>query len=260
MPHPSAHFINGKARNLAGWKRDTPDHRDVLYSAPVLPKPIPPSADNSALCSPVENQGELGSCTAHSATSALEYLLKREKRPLVELSRLYLYFFSRKLERTPPTEDSGCQIRNVVKCIAKYGTCREILWPYTVNKFSIQPSTPAQSDALQHRATQYLRCIGLGAIRASIAAGYTLVGGFSVPEGALSEATAKTGLIKVPGPKEPIVGAHAVHFVGYDDKDRLIKFQNSWGKEWGQKGFGFLPYDFIESRLADDFWTIRAQT
>ncbi len=55
---------------------------------------------------------------------------------------------------------------------------------------------------------------------------------------------------------EEIFGGHAVMAVGYDDNTRLIKIRNSWGKEWGKKGYFFMPYDFIiNPNYCDDFWT-----
>jgi C1A family cysteine protease len=260
--HPSSRLINGKQRHLSGWKCDRPDHRDLLFSAPVSRTPAPTAADNSAGCSPVEDQGDIGSCVGNSTTSALEYLLIKQKRPLVELSRLFLYFFTRKMERTPPTEDSGCQIRDAVRCVAKLGTCRESLWPYIITQFSVQPSLAAQADAKDHRATQYLRCMGLASLKATIAAGYTAVGGFSVPENMMNDECAKTGIVKFPAPKEQMIGGHAVHFVGYDDATQRLKFQNSWGAAWGDKGFGYLEYDFATKtpNLLTDVWTIRAET
>lgn len=259
MPHPSSQLINGKLRSLAGWKRDRPDHRDLILGAPAAPVPIPPAVDNSKNCSPVENQSDISSCTANSSTSAMEYLLIKLGRPLVELSRLYVYFFSRKVEGTPPSEDSGAYIRDVMRVLGSYGACRESVWPYIVNKFSAQPTAAAVADARNHKITQYLRCLGLDSIRHTIAAGYTAVGGFSVPQNMMSPECAKTGIVKYPTMSEKILGGHAVHFVGYDDNTMLLRFQNSWGKEWGDKGFGQLPYDFVNRNLASDFWTIRAE-
>ena len=259
--HASTRQINNKPRHLSGWKRDRPDHRDVLFSGPLKAgAPIPKSADNSGKCSPVENQQDLGSCTANSSTSAMEYILIKTGRPLVELSRLFVYYYTRKIEGTPPTEDSGAYIRDVMKCLSYFGAPQEKLWPYDVSKFSIGPNYTAIRDAKLRRATRYLRCMGLDAIKRTIAEGYTSVGGFSVPENMMSDACSKTGIVQFPSTDEPMIGGHAVHFIGYDDNTKLLKFQNSWGTGWGAKGFGFLPYDFVLKNLADDFWTIRAET
>jgi len=42
-------------------------------------------------------------------------------------------------------------------------------------------------------------------------------------------------------------GGHAVAAVGYDQQGAYI--QNSWGTEWGSKGFGILPWDVFKREL-----------
>jgi C1A family cysteine protease len=123
-----------------------------------------------------------------------------------------------------------------------------------------EPSAPARREALKHKIVQYWRCPGLRAIKVSLAQGYPVIGGFSVPESIDSEVTQKTGIVAYPNPSEGFVGGHAVLFVGYDDATKLLKFENSWGTSWGDKGFGYLPYKYVETWLASDFWTIRKST
>ena len=39
--------------------------------------------------------------------------------------------------------------------------------------------------------------------------------------------------------------------VGYEDKKKVIKFKNSWSDKWGQKGYGLLPYAYVERYMMD---------
>ncbi len=92
----------GKIKGLGyGWVPDLPDRRDFLYGA-VRPVPavLPPSVDLRSICSAVENQGQLGSCTANALVGALEFLERKDKVPFVDLSRLFIYFNERVIEHS----------------------------------------------------------------------------------------------------------------------------------------------------------------
>jgi C1A family cysteine protease len=251
--------IGGALRRLNGWRRDIPDHRDFVFSTPAGARPTP-RADLRPNTPRMEDQGPLGSCTSHASTSAMEYLYIKLRRPQIQLSRLFLYYTTRVwIEHTPPSEDSGCMIRDVMKALAKHGVCEERLWPYTPSRLAILPSGTAIKNAANHQILSYWRCPNLTTVKQAVAAGYPVIGGFAVPASIDSDATTRTGILKFPGPSEAIVGAHAVLFIGYDDSRSLLAFENSWGRYWGDKGFGYLPYEYFTRGLADDCWTIRAE-
>jgi C1A family cysteine protease len=252
--------INKRDRHLHGWRKDRPDNRDQILgnSGRLKALFLPPRKDLREFCSTVENQGSIGSCTANSSTSALEFLYNRAKKPAPEYSRLFLYFATRVwIEGTPPSEDSGAQIRDVMKALAKFGCCLEKTWAYSPAKYSTEPPESAKKEALNHQILNYFRCPSLRFIKNSIADGYPVVGGFSVPESMDGPQTEKTGVVAYPKKGENFIGGHAVLFVGYNDRTGLLTFQNSWGTGWGDKGFGYLPYEYVTNWLADDFWTIR---
>jgi C1A family cysteine protease len=91
-----------------------------------------------------------------------------------------------------------------------------------------------------------------------MADGFPFVFGFTVYDSFESDQVAKTGILNMPKPDEPEVGGHAVMGVGYDDAKKRLLVRNSWGADWGMKGYFTMPYDYVASRdLSDDFWTIR---
>jgi C1A family cysteine protease len=242
-----------------GWIADLPDHRDLLYAAPmqVLTK-LPAKIDLRAKCPPVFDQGQLGSCTANAIAAAVEFDLMKERKSIFVPSRLFIYYNERVMEGTVDS-DSGAQIRDGVKSVANKGDCPENLWPYDINKFTNKPSQACYNEAVKHKAVQYQRVNrDLNQMKGCLASGYPFVFGFSVYQSFEGQQVAKTGHASMPSPGEQAVGGHAVVAVGYDDSQNWFIVRNSWGTGWGMKGYFTLPYAYLlNGNLSDDFWTIR---
>jgi len=241
-----------------GWVPDLPDQRDVLYSA-VRPVParLPPSTDLRAGCSPVENQGPLGSCTGNAIAGAVEFLERKDQVRFVNVSRLFIYYNERAIEHTTKS-DAGAMIRDGIKTAVKQGVCSERKWPYVVSKFTVKPSAACYKEAADHQVTSYQRILTVEEMRACLAQGFPFVFGFTVYESFESQQVAQTGVLQLPQPGERVVGGHAVLAVGYNDSERRFIVRNSWGGTWGMKGYFTMPYDYLANRnLADDLWTIR---
>jgi C1A family cysteine protease len=247
-----------KVNQWYGWVPDRPDHRDKLYAAIAKPpKKLPKSVDLRAGCSPVEDQGALGSCTANALVGNLEFLQKQAGKPVTDLSRLFIYYNERVLEGSV-SEDAGAMIRDGVKSLVKQGVCTEKKWPYVVSQFAVKPSAACYKEALTHQVLSYHRIQGLQQMKQCLSEGYPFVFGFSVYEAFESATMAKTGKLNLPKPSEKMMGGHAILAVGYDDATKRLLIRNSWGADWGLQGYFTMPYDYAaNNNLADDFWTLR---
>jgi C1A family cysteine protease len=242
-----------------GWVPDLPDHRDKLYSSIAAPpKKLPTKVDLRAGCSPVEDQGQLGSCTANALVGNLEFLEKKAGHTVNDLSRLFIYYNERAMEGTI-NEDAGAAIRDGVKSLVKLGVCNEKKWPYKIAKFQQKPSATCYKQATSHRVNSYHRILSLQEMRQCLAEGYPFVFGFTVYTAFESASVAKSGRLNLPKPSEKVLGGHAVCAVGYDDSTKRVFVRNSWGADWGKGGYFTIPYAYIsDNNLADDIWTIRA--
>ena len=237
------------------WRPDIPDARDYKYSASLLIAPT--KVDLRPVCSTVEDQGQLGSCTGNAIVGAMEVNENINKTKFVDLSRLFVYYNERLLEGTV-TSDSGATIRDGIKTLTVYGVCTEVLWPYIVSKFTSKPSAACYKDGLTRKISSYQRITTLTDMKNCLASGFPFVFGFSVYTSFESSQVATTGVVNLPTKGEKLLGGHAVLCVGYDDISQRFLVRNSWGSGWGQKGYFTIPYTYLTNlNLASDFWTIR---
>jgi C1A family cysteine protease len=206
----------------------------------------------------VEDQGQLGSCTANALVGMLEYLEIAHKIPFADLSRLFVYYNERVIEHCV-NEDSGAMLRDGIKTLVKQGVCLETHWPYKIAKFAMKPPTSCYREALNHQALSYQRILTIDEMRACLADGYPFVFGFSVYESFESQEVARTGIVPMPKSEEMQLGGHAVLAVGYSDAMKRFIVRNSWGMDWGIQGYFMMPYKYLADRnLSDDFWTVKA--
>ena len=243
-----------------GWRPDTPDHRD-LYLVPDNLHKIDDvlQVDLRNLCPGIYNQGKLGSCTANAIAGMYEFdEIKQDENNLFIPSRLFIYYNERNMEDTI-NYDSGAQIRDGIKSVSKLGVCPETMWPYDISKFTEKPSDECYNEAKKNTAIKYHRVLqDLSHLKGCLNNGLPFVFGFAVYESFESEEVAKTGIMKMPTKDEKCLGGHAIMAVGYDDDKKVFIIRNSWGVEWGDKGYFYMPYEFILNKdLCSDFWVIQ---
>ena len=235
------------------WKRDTPDSRDHLFVPTIATLPV--RVDLRAGCSPIEDQGALGSCTGNAIAGIVEYMDRRAGK-MIDVSRLFIYYEERVLINTV-NYDSGAYIRDGIKVVNKKGACLESVWPYMISRYRTKPSTAAYNDALRRKANAYQKCANFTAVKQALAQGFPVVVGFDVYESFETQAVANTGMMPYPQAGEQLLGGHAVALVGYNDTTQRFIARNSWGTSWGDRGYFYMPYQVItNTNMSDDFWII----
>ncbi|HYX39748.1 MAG TPA: C1 family peptidase [Oligoflexus sp.] len=241
-----------------GWIRDTKDERDRKYSLKSSVNLLS-NVDFRDRFPRVWDQGNLGSCTAHAVGAACLYQdIYDEDSSITVPSLLYIYYMTRALEGSIGI-DAGATIRNTVKAVAKFGYPLENLWPYKISDFSKRPDDNVIRHAAREKVSSYERIDrNLSHIQEVLSHGDPVVFGFTVYESIYGQDVKKSGVIPIPKKKEKVLGGHAVLACGYDDERQALIIRNSWAKEWGEAGYGYLPYYFIENaQLSGDFWTIK---
>lgn len=274
--------MSERTRRGFGWIPDLPDVRDYTGETPEVREALgrrprgerPGAVDLRQWASAVEDQGALGSCTAQAGAGIVEYYEKRAFGRHVEASRLFLYKATRNLMRTKG--DTGAYLRTTMGAMVLFGAPPEAYWPYTDDEAAFDREPPAfcYAFAQSYRTLLYYRHDPAGVTRAgalerlkdALAAGHPAMFGFTVYSSIAQAET--TGLIPLPFGRERIEGGHAVAAMGYDDERTVanadggepavgaLLVRNSWGKGWGDKGYGWLPYDYVRRGLAEDFWSV----
>jgi len=243
-----------------GTRPDLPDHRDSWWTPPKgRLTTLPPQVDLRRHCPPIYNQGLLNSCSAHALGAALWFEgLKRDLKPALRPSRLFLYYNERSIERDPRCNVPVC-LRDGHKALKRFGVCKESQWRYVIGKFSIRPPEKCFQAAAAVQLTEYARVKrDLQHLKACLASGCPFTMGMSVYESFESSRVKRTGIVPMPKPDERLLGGHAVLVVGYREDNQSFIVRNSWGAKWGRGGYCFMPYDYLMSRkhYAWDFWTI----
>jgi C1A family cysteine protease len=228
--------------------------------------------------SPIEDQGNIGSCTAHGPVSLAEYFQIRAFGSYTNLSRLFLYKTTRNLLGW--RGDTGAFVDTAMGALALFGAPPEKFYPYIERNYDKEPTPFHYALAQSFQATTYYRLDPIGTrtpdvldrARVLLTAGLPCMFGFTAYESIGQADSMNDGAIPFPARGERITGGHVLVACGHDDEKRIIntrrggeetvgafRVRNTWGVNWGDEGYGWIPYDYVLAGLADDFWTLIQQ-
>ena len=172
--------------------------------------------------------------------------------------------------------DTGAWLRDTMGALVMCGVPAEKYWPYDTDKFDNEPGSFVYALADNYQSLKYF-CHDpqgldlpvtdiLASVKKYLEAGIPSMFGFWGFQS--FEDSEQSGAIPYPCKGESAQWGHAVVAMGYDDNKRILNtlcdtvtngallIRNSWGTDWGDGGYGWLPYDYILNRLALDFWSL----
>ncbi|CAF3440069.1 unnamed protein product [Rotaria sp. Silwood2] len=232
-------------------------HKQRLFGTTSLP----PEVDLREHMTPTEDQSSVSSCTTNALAGAYEYLLKKTTGRHIDVSRLFMYYNARVKGNVDggPIEDVGCVMTDAIEALSEFGVCLESLWPYDISKVDTRPSEQAFAQAKDHSIKPAASVdIDLNAMKKCLADGFPFV--FGLDLFASFNKASESGIVPMPDKNEmslEIHGSHAMLAVGYNDQSRTFIVRNSWGEDWGDKGYCYMPYDYLTHQTyCFDVWAI----
>lgn len=225
------------------------DTRDHVFRAE--PTDIANSVDLRTWDSLVESQGDLSSCSGNAMTNCYELLVKKTYPDrFVDLSRLYVYYYTRLIENSLGQDDGILFIRNMLRAVQKYGLCREELWPYDEQRIDDLPTEEARNEARYRTVTEYRSVRAQTDMLVALNQGYPLLVGMEIFEDFLDLA-APNPVVSMPDEKSRSAGGHAVAVLGYDLGREQFLIKNSFGTEWGDQGYAWMPFEYVRYYVFD---------
>jgi C1A family cysteine protease len=239
------------SRSTFTVRPDRPDNRDLVCRFDQTK--IKNKVDLRDWCSPIEDQLHLGSCVGQAVVGAFELMVNRLfKDRFVDLSRLFVYYNARAYDNMVD-EDAGTYVRYGIKSVNHFGVCAESIWPYITYKFSEAPSLDSYMDARTRMINKYYRVKNLDDILYAVNLEYPVVISMSVYNSFYDLELPGKYELPLPQAYEQIIGGHAVTVVGYDLDQKKLIIRNSFGEDWGEKGYFYMPFDYIKNNVWDSW-------
>jgi len=220
----------------------------------VAAAPLPNKVDLRSLLTPIEDQGDTNSCVAHAVAGAYEYWIKKASQQDKHVSRLFVYYNARWRDGSQG-EDDGSVIQLAMEGLSAFGACSEDLWPFDLQFILEQPDPDAYKDGATYRVDDMAQVpLELDAWKQALAEGKPIVFGCELFD-SFDDCTNRGGVVPMPDPNDVARAKHSGHSmcaVGYSDSENVFIVRNSWGADWGDNGYCYIPYAYLMSPKFND--------
>ncbi len=239
----------GSAMSASGYKpmKPNPDARIYEPAKGTTAASLPPKVDLRPHMSPVEDQGQTSSCTANAVAGSYEYWMKRFTEKDYDVSRLFIYYNAR-WRNNEQDKDAGSVIQLGMEGLQNFGACSEGTWPFAPKLVTVKPNGASYEEAAPMKVHDTRSVpVDLESWKKCLAEGNPIIFGCLLFN-SFDECGNRGGVVQMPAPTElgrESHGAHAMCCVGYSDPEGVFIVRNSWGEKWGDKGYCYLPYNYL---------------
>lgn len=242
-----------KIKKIKGCVPDREDKRDFIFKPKLLARfsIFPTKIDWSEYFPPIKNQGDEGSCVGFSTTASREFWEIYKKQNIsIDLSERFIYEEAKKRDEWVGENYDGTSIRGAMKSLKAVGICEEKYWQYIPLKKG-NPLNGYLENAALYKIIEYQKIpLKYIYLREALKRGPVTIG-INVPETMFF--VSEQGIVEKTESYD--CGGHAMVLVGYNDSEKLFKVRNSWGTDWGDKGYCYFSYEFLE-KIIFSAWQI----
>lgn len=234
-----------------GCLKSPPDYRDYLYRAIMPIRALPDKFSRRTEMGPVRNQGSFGTCVSFASAGVKDNQEGRDWGQSIQTSPLYIYKRCKEIDGIASEE--GTYPRVAMKILSQYGVCKESTFPYAKMTWPTMPSIPggADTEAAGFKIGAYASITTIGEVKQALIQSGPVLAAVMVCQSFM--AVGGDGFVPLPGENGPDtwLGGHALCVVGYDDTKTngkhtgYFEVRNSWGPDWGESGYCWIPYDFF---------------
>ena len=211
---------------------------------------LPVEIDLSSRMPPVGNQGHSNSCTAWATGYAARsyYTSTIEHRNIAQAANLPSPNFLYHLARTGGC-DEGSSIGRVVD-ILKKGSLSLAEYPFSDACVpAASPEVVARAHDFRVRGVSRVDTNRIDDVKGQLAQLNPVMIRFHDSTVFQRLRGASTFTEPGPPPGDKVSGWHLMTLVGYDERRQAFRLINSWGRGWGDRGYAWIGYDLLRSRI-----------